>query len=91
MALLLYPALVVVILACGLTTQHRLRAIGSGLLSLAGGLGLAAFFWVPALLENRYVKIESLRGGTFQWSNHILSPAQLLWSPWGYGLSVPGT
>jgi hypothetical protein len=54
------------------------------------GLGLAAYFWVPALLEKGFVHSERLRESFLQWTEHVLWPTQLLWSPWGYGLSLPG-
>jgi hypothetical protein len=84
-ALLVLPALVLVVVA-----RRSWRACGIGALVLALGLGLATFFWLPALIEKAYVKSELLREGYLHWDVHAISAWQLLWSPWGYGVSVPG-
>ncbi|MBI3448378.1 MAG: hypothetical protein HY049_05610 [Acidobacteria bacterium] len=62
------------------------RAALGGLL----GLGLAGFFLVPcrALLDR--TKADLLRSDALAFDQHFVEPAQLLASPWGYGLSVPG-
>src|SRR5690606_26560961 len=41
--------------------------------------------------EKRFVKIELLRQEILHWRLHLVAPGQLLWSPWGYGISVEGT
>ena len=47
---------------------------------------LAAFFIVPALLEQKYVKIGGMRSNYFFFQNHFPSIYQLLFSSfWGYG------
>jgi hypothetical protein len=100
-ALLLVPSLALVTLFVGAATgpvgKHAtglsrpcLASLLSGSATVLGGLGLAAYFWIPALFELDYVHSERLREGFFHWSAHIISPTQLLWSPWGYGFSVPG-
>lgn len=84
-ALLMFPAFALVV-----ATRRSWRAATAGLGVLVGGLGLSAFFWLPALAENHFVKTGVLREGFLHWSVHAIDPVQLLWSPWGYGLSVPG-
>jgi hypothetical protein len=84
-ALLLLPAFALLVLV-----QGNWRACARGLAVLAAGLGLSAFSWVPALVEKDFVKTELLREGHLHWSVHAISALQLLWSPWGYGFSVPG-
>jgi hypothetical protein len=50
--------------------------------ALALGLGLAAFFWLPALLERDLVQIEQLYGpADFFYGNNFLSPAALVAVP----------
>ena len=56
---------------------------------IACGLGLAAWFWVPALLERGLVHTERLRV-QLPYTVFFVDPAKLLWSPWGFGLSIPG-
>jgi hypothetical protein len=71
-------------------------AIGRGTLreSLMGigvGVGLAAWFILPALAQSRYLTVsETVAGPAFNYANHFATLGQLLWSRWGFGLSVPG-
>jgi hypothetical protein len=69
------------------TNLRRLLAVA---LSVIGGLALSAFFWVPALLEKSYVHADRLKEGILNYGEHFVYPLQLLYSPWGYGLSKPG-
>lgn len=57
---------------------------------MALGLGLAAFVWIPGLTLNSFVQVSTLLQGYSQYSNHFVYLHQLFYSPWGYGLSVPG-
>ncbi len=101
-ALLLLPSLALVTLLLGVAKvpadegaspfrNSRLACLLSGAATILGGLGLAAYFWVPALLEKEFVHTDRLREGFLHWSRHLVSPTQLLWSPWGYGFSAPGS
>jgi hypothetical protein len=63
-----------------------LRGVGC----LLAGLGLSAFFWLPALVERDFVHTARLLEGYLNYRNHFVYPLQLLFSPWGYGLSLPG-
>jgi uncharacterized membrane protein len=52
-------------------------------------LGLAAFFTLPAVLENRFTHIKSVLVGYYDYTAHFASIGQLLFSRfWGYGPSV---
>ncbi|HEU0108335.1 MAG TPA: 6-pyruvoyl-tetrahydropterin synthase-related protein, partial [Vicinamibacteria bacterium] len=89
-ALLLYPSLLLLgLLAASRASRRReaVLAVGAALLL---GLGLSAFFWLPALLEKGFVQTDLLRQDFLRWSEHTVTFGQLLWSRWGYGLSVPG-
>jgi len=62
-------------------------------LALSGILafGLAAFFTLPAFLENQLTHIESVLVGYYDFTAHFVSIGQLLFSRfWGYGPSVWG-
>ena len=61
-----------------------------GLSCLTMGIGLSAFFWIPALTERHFVHLSRLLDGYLNYRNHFLYPHQLITSPWGFGLSVPG-
>jgi uncharacterized membrane protein len=67
----------------------RLGPVAAGGATIVLGLGLAAYFWLPALLEKGLVHTDRLRE-VLRWDGHFASTAQLLWSRWGHGLSVPG-
>lgn len=51
------------------------------------GLGLSAFFWVPALSEKQFIRYDALLKEVF--SDQFPSLQQIIYSPWGYGLSHP--
>jgi len=71
--------------------DHSRKSLLRGLWCLVLGLGLSAFFWLPALVESRFVHLERLLDGYLNYSNHFVYPMQLLSSPWGFGISMPGT
>lgn len=55
------------------------------------GIGLSAFFFLPALIELPHVHADSLLSGYFDYRQHFLSIRQILFSnDWGYGSSVLG-
>lgn len=56
--------------------------VGSGVLALF----LSAFYWLPVLLEKRDLASVS----PFNFYDHFPFIKQLIYSPWGYGGSVPG-
>jgi hypothetical protein len=52
------------------------------------GLGLAAFFFLPVLVERKFVHVESLLSGYFDYRQHFVSLYRLFLSrEWGYGSS----
>lgn len=67
------------------------RKLAKVVISIITGLALSAFFWVPALWEKEYIQIEKIRESFLHYSNHFVSPLQLFYSPWDYGLSLPGS
>lgn len=61
------------------------------LLSGTLALGLAAFFTLPALLEQKYVQIANLVTGYFDFTAHFATLNQIFISRfWGYGGSIFG-
>ncbi len=64
------------------------RFLFSGTLAL----GLAAFFTLPALLEQKYVHVGSLVAGYFDFTAHFATLNQIFISRfWGFGGSIFGT
>jgi len=89
-ALLMFPAFAAIVAVRSIVSDHRLKTAAAGAGVLVGGLALSAFFWLPALLERDFVKTDLLRTGFLSWTNYIISPFQLLWSPWGFGYAIRG-
>ncbi len=54
------------------------------------GLGLGAWVWLPSLAERQFVGLDRLLQGYLRYTNHFVYLHQLLYSPWGYGVSVAG-
>lgn len=89
-ALIAMPALVVGLLIVA-WRERRAAPLARGGAGLVLGLGLAAFFWLPAYAERGLVHTERLvLPGYLSYENHFVYPWQLVLSPWGYGASVPG-
>jgi len=64
---------------------------GKFVLSAAWALGLAAFFSLPVLAEQKYTHIETMFSGYFDWRAHFTSLNQLFVSTfWGWGPSLWG-
>ena len=70
--------------------RRRLRPLLASISALALGLGLAMFFWLPALLGRRYLQDASWLQGTYDYARHFVYPSQLWSTFWGFGYSVPG-
>lgn len=54
------------------------------------GLGISAFFWLPALGEMQYTSVSKVIGGSADFRNHFLCLSQLWDSSWGFAGSAPG-
>ncbi len=64
-----------------ITASPLLRAS----LAIVWGVALAAVFFVPILLEQKYLTNDPLIGGFFNFRLHFVNPSQLLSPFWGYG------
>jgi hypothetical protein len=65
------------------------RLIPKFIIAALLNLGLAAFFTIPAILEQKYVQVNTLVVGYYEYIAHFASLRQLLFSRfWGYGPSV---
>ncbi len=55
------------------------------------GLGISAFFWLPALVEMQYTSVlNMISSSSTSFSDHFICVSQLWNAPWGYGGSAPG-
>ncbi len=67
-----------------LLTRYRRNRRKVLALSLAGlflGLALSSWFWVPALLERKFVQVEGLTSGYFHYSRHFRGRDLVEFSP----------
>ncbi|MGH9869449.1 MAG: hypothetical protein ACREAA_14955 [Candidatus Polarisedimenticolia bacterium] len=60
--------------------------------AVAGCLGtlLAAFFLVPAFLEREAINLKMYTEAYVDYHQHFVMPRQLVWWPWGFGMSRAG-
>lgn len=59
-------------------------------LTLALGLGLSAVFLLPALLEQKYVRLDQWQGGRYAFGKDFVDFFQLFSPRWGFGPSIAG-
>jgi hypothetical protein len=59
-----YSLMLMFVVGCAL--RRRIRPLLFGVISMAGGFGLAAFYILPAAWEQRWVQIEQALGGNFR-------------------------
>jgi len=81
-ALIFMPVILVFVWVIG--GIRLIREIG-GMFLL--GLGLSAWFWLPAIFEARYIRFDQIYQGFYK--DQFVSLVQLIHSPWGFGLSHP--
>lgn len=91
-AMMLTPFLVIAtLLNCYITYKKRkLYPIHYTLYPILLGLGLSAFYWLPALLELGFTNVQSQIGGGADFRDHFVCWQQLWQSEWGFGGSAPG-
>lgn len=54
------------------------------------GILLTAYFWIPAILENKFTMVNLLTTQLANYNLHFVSLSQFIHSPWGYGGSILG-
>jgi hypothetical protein len=89
-ALLMFPAFAALVAVRAAASDDRTKVGAAGVAVIMVGLGLSAFFWMPALMEKDLVKTGLLLVGEMRWTNYIIHPWQLIWSPWGWGYASRG-
>ncbi len=71
--------------------QRSLKAIPKLIVTALWATGLAAFFTIPVIFEQKYAHVESLIVGYFNYLAHFVSLNQLfIDSKWGFGGSFLG-
>jgi hypothetical protein len=69
-------------------SKERRDFLGASFLASLASLFLTAYYWLPAALERKYTQFLGTIGSYYQ--AHFVTFKQLLYSPWGYGFSLPG-
>lgn len=54
------------------------------------GLGISAFFWLPAIAEMHYTNVAAQISQTADYRDHFVCLSQLWSSPWGFGGTAKG-
>jgi hypothetical protein len=104
--LLVVPAYLIMLVLAQVNRTQRLRELSresffplmANLLRvsippLAGlllGLGLSAIFWIPALTEFKYVRVDQWYAGRYDYRDDFVYFFQLFSPTWGFGTSGPG-
>lgn len=90
-AMMATPFLATGLLICfvWLMSERRFLAMRYLLYAFILGLGLSAFFWLPAIYEMKFTNISSQVGGGANFRDHFACLSQLWDSPWGFGGSAP--
>lgn len=82
----------ILILAIFWLWQEKFRSWKITVLGLLIGIGLSAFFILPAYFEKELVQIDNLTRLDLDFRAHFVTIGQLfLNNSWGYGASTPGT
>jgi len=68
--------------------RQNFLSLSINLITFTLGVGLAAFFWLPAMIEKKFIHTEWLLNGNLDFHNHFLSIQQLIYSSWP---KFPGT
>lgn len=91
-AMMIAPFLLIIILLnCYLALRNKKSfIINSSSLILIFGLGISAFYWIPALAEMKYTNVLSQIGSTADFRDHFVCIGQFWSSLWGFGGSAKG-
>jgi len=71
-----------------LVTEKKIKIFSKMILSGLLGIGLAAFFTLPVILEKKFAHVDSVLSGYFDYRAHFVSLYKLfITREWGYGSS----
>lgn len=88
LAMLVVPIMVLISL---LVARKNPQMTLSALSIIPLGIGVTAWFWLPALWQKQYTILTAAIVQHFNYHDHFVTPIQLLlYSPWGYGGSKAG-
>lgn len=78
------------LLICLFVKIFRSRVVFLFIFMVSLGIGLSAFFTMPAFLEKNYTKVDDLRTDGSDFHQHFVYIDQLWDSPWGFAGSAEG-
>jgi len=85
-SLMMFPIIVLYMVfqyAYFVNKKEKKKFILFSFLFLLFGFGLAAFFWIPGLLEGKFTLRNIVTAGSYK--DRFVSFAQLVYGPWSYG------
>ncbi len=86
-ALIFMPVILAFLMVLQILDKTNRYFLQNILLMFLLGLGLSVFFWLPAMAEKQFIRYDELMKGVY--SDQFPSLSQIIYSPWGYGLSHP--
>ena len=69
-------------------SKKRILYFKKSVLLFTLGFALSAYYTLPALFEKKFTRFSQIFPSMF--ASHFVTLKQLLYSPWGYGFSLPG-
>lgn len=87
--IMIAPVFILWIVLLFYQTQKNLR-LGLAFIASLLGLCLSAFFLLPQIVEREYIHLPLQVQGYYDYHQHFVKTSQLIFSPWGYGVSLPG-
>lgn len=74
-----------------LVAEKKIKSVSKIIITVLSGFAMSASFTLPMLFEKKFVHIETLLGGYFDYRQHFVTISQLFLSNhWGYGSSALG-
>jgi len=67
-------------------SYENIRSLLQGLLAWGIGLGLAAFFWLPAFVEKKFVHVEFLSQGNLNFKENFVNFKELVSPVWNHDM-----
>jgi len=91
MALIFTPvAIAYIIFLYFINPKNKITTLFYNFSNIVLGMMVSAFFWLPAIIEKKFVQVKWLLTGYLNYHNHFAYLDQLIYSPWGYGRSEIG-
>ncbi|MCL4366973.1 6-pyruvoyl-tetrahydropterin synthase-related protein [Patescibacteria group bacterium] len=88
LSLMLFIPIFMILLLYFLYRSTSWRMVKMTVIALSLGVMLAAFYWLPMIVEKELVYVETTTQGYFGYTEHFKGVHKLLESNWGYGQSV---